>query len=408
MGVMPRFIPEVCRSCLALVVTLGFSSCGLPGNPPASQANPNAQVSQLMSPRQVPEVADLESVTLVEGLEHPWGLAWLPNGDLLITERPGRLRLVQDGQLQRQLIPGLPEIFAQGQGGLLDIAVDPNFADNNLIYFAYAAGNSQANQTQVARAVLTDNRLTDVEVIFKTEPSKTGTQHFGARLAWMADGTLLVAIGDGGNPPLELNGELIRNQAQNLDSDLGKIHRINPDGSIPADNPFRNNPQAQPSLLSTGHRNIQGLAIDPATQTIWSTEHGSRGGDELNLIKPGENYGWPIVTFSEEYTGAEITPLRTQPGMIDPKLVWTPAIAPSGLVVYRGETVPAWSGVIFAGGLVAQEVRKIQVDELGNVTDQARIPVGARVRDVRQGPDGLLYVITDQANGQLLRIQPKN
>ncbi len=404
---MPHFIQQVAQLSLGLVVIVGFGSCGFNVMPLDSNANPNADVSKLISSREVPQVSDLEIIPLISGLEHPWGLAWLPNGDLLITERPGRLRLVREGQLQRQPIAGLPEILAQGQGGLLDIAIHPNFAQNRLIYFTYAAGTPQANQTQVARAVLENNRLSHVDVIFTTQPSKPGSQHFGSRLAWLPDGTLLVAIGDGGNPPLQLEGELIRNQAQKLDSDLGKIHRINEDGSIPADNPFRDKSGVQASLFTLGHRNIQGLAVDTQTGQIWSTEHGSRGGDELNLIKPGENYGWPLVTFSEEYTGGEITPLRTRPGLVDPKLVWTPALAPSGLVIYRGAIVPAWEGVIFAGGLVAQDVRKITVDAFGTVTNQARIPIGARVRDVRQGADGWLYVLTDEAEGRLIQVKPR-
>lgn len=353
-------------------------------------------------------VTDVERVTVVEGLEHPWGLAWLPNGDVLITERPGRLRLVKQGQLVPQPVAGLPEIFAQGQGGLLDVAVHPEFAQNRLIYLTYASGQREGNQTQVLRAVLDGDKLENIQVIFQAKPAKPGTQHFGSRLLWLTDGTLLVAIGDGGNPPLSLNGELIRNQAQKLNSSLGKIHRIQDDGAILPDNPFRSDPQAQPSLWSIGHRNIQGLAKDPLTGAIWSTEHGSRGGDELNLIQPGKNYGWPLVTWSEEYTGGEISPLRTKLGLVDPKLVWTPAIAPSGLAIYRGRKIPAWEGLIFAGGLVSQDVRKIEVDQQGQVIAQGRISIGARVRDVRQGPDQFLYVLTDESRtGRLIRLQPR-
>lgn len=387
----------------------GLSSCAFESSPPplTQASNPRSE-AVLLSPREVPVVANVELVTVVEGLEHPWGLAWLPNGDALITERPGRLRLVKQGQLVPQPVAGLPDIFAQGQGGLLDVAVHPEFAQNRLIYLTYASGDKDKNQTQVLQAVLDDDKLENVQVIFQAKPAKPGTQHFGSRLLWLTDGTLLVAIGDGGNPPLSLDGELIRNQAQKLNSDLGKIHRINADGSIPPDNPFQNNPQAQPSLWSIGHRNIQGLAKDPLSGTIWSTEHGSRGGDELNLIQPGKNYGWPLVTWSEEYGGGEISPLRTKPGLLDPKLVWTPAIAPSGLVIYRGTQVPAWAGLIFAGGLVSQDVRKIEVDQQGQVIHQGRIPIGARVRDVRQGPDQFLYVLTDESRtGRLIRLQPR-
>lgn len=394
-------------SAILAFLLWGLSSCATESSSSSLTQTPDASLVSLLSPVDVPSVANVELVTLVEGLEHPWGLAWLPNGDALITERPGRLRLVQNGRLVPTPIAGLPEIFAQGQGGLLDVAVDPEFAQNRFIYLAYASGEREANQTQVLRGVLNQGRLENVQMIFQAKPSKPGNQHFGARLLWLPDRTLLVAIGDGGNPPFSLDGELIRDQAQKLDSDLGKIHRIKADGSIPVGNPFQHNPQAQASLWSIGHRNIQGLAKDPLTGVIWSTEHGSRGGDELNLIKPGENYGWPLVTWSEEYWGGEISPLRTKPGLVDPKLVWTPAIAPSGLVIYRGTQVPAWEGMIFAGGLVSQDVRKIEVNQQGQVVSQGRIPIGARVRDVRQGPDQLLYVLTDEAGtGRLIRLQP--
>jgi glucose/arabinose dehydrogenase len=217
---------------------------------------------------------------------------------------------------------------------------------------------------------------------------------------------MLVAIGDGGNPPVELDGDLIREQAQNLSSHLGKIIRLNDDGSAPQDNPFVNTENAAPVIWSYGHRNIQGLAFDSETGRVWSTEHGARGGDELNLVKAGENYGWPVVTHSGEYSGGEITQERSRPGMIDPKVVWTPAKAPSGLTVYRGDRFPSWKGNLFAGGLVSQDVRRIQVDESGNVVSQQAIDMGQRVRDVKQGPDGLLYILTDESNGQLIRIEP--
>ena len=347
----------------------------------------------------------IEPVAVLDNLEHPWGMAWLPDGTLLITERPGRLRLVRNGNLEPTPVAGVPEVLALGQGGLLDVAVHPQFTENQWVYFTYAQGSASANHTRVARARLEGNTLTDWTVIFEVDRLKNDGQHFGSRLTWLPDNTLLVSIGDGGNPPVRLEGEWIRNQAQNLDSRLGKIVRINDDGSIPADNPFVDNPDADPAIWSYGHRNIQGLAFDPVTNQVWATEHGARGGDELNQVRPGENYGWPLVTHSREYWGPEISPDLSLPGMVDPAIVWTPAIAPSGLEIYRGDRLLQWQGHLFAGGLVSQEVLRITVDDSGSATVQEAIAIGQRVRAVGQGPDGWLYVLTDAPNGQLIRLE---
>jgi glucose/arabinose dehydrogenase len=349
---------------------------------------------------------DFQQVTVAENLEHPWGLAWLPEGDLLITERSGRLRIVRDGVLDSTPIPGVPDIFAQGQGGLLDVAVHPRFAENRLVYFTYSQGNTSANRTQIARATFDGNALSDWQVIFEVSQTKARGQHFGARLVWLPDGTLLASIGDGGNPPVSLEGEFIRQQAQNLGSHLGKVIRINDDGSIPPDNPFANDAEAAPEVWSYGHRNIQGLAVDTTTGQVWATEHGARGGDEVNQLAAGENYGWPVATHSREYSGGLISPETSLPGMVDPKVIWTPSIAPSGLAIYRGDAFPAWQGDLFAGGLVSQDIRHIDLDDAGNVVNEVSISIGQRVRDVRQGPDGLLYVLTDEPNGRLIRLEP--
>ncbi|MCG5060210.1 MAG: PQQ-dependent sugar dehydrogenase [Limnoraphis sp. WC205] len=349
---------------------------------------------------------DFQKVTVIEGLEHPWSMAWLPNGDQLITERPGRLRIVRNGTLDPTPISGVPEVFTFKQGGLLDVSLHPRFAENRLIYLTYSHGTRDANRTRIARATFDGEALQNLQVIFEVSQTKPDGQHFGSRITWLPDNTMLVAIGDGGNPPVELDGDLIREQAQNLSSHLGKIIRLNDDGSAPQDNPFVNSENADPVIWSYGHRNIQGLAFDSETGRVWSTEHGARGGDELNLVKAGENFGWPVVTHSGEYSGGEITQERSRPGMIDPKVVWTPAKAPSGLTVYRGDRFPSWKGNLFAGGLVSQDVRRIEVDESGNVVSQQAIDMGQRVRDVKQGPDGLLYILTDESNGQLIRIEP--
>ncbi|AFY71816.1 glucose sorbosone dehydrogenase [Thalassoporum mexicanum PCC 7367] len=344
--------------------------------------------------------------SIVSGLEHPWGMAWLPNGEILVTERPGRLRIIRNGVLEPTPIAGVPDLLAANQGGLMDVAVHPNFATNRLVYLTYSHGTINANRTRIARATLDGNALQNVEVIFEVSQAKPRGQHFGSRLTWLPDGTLLASIGDGGNPPIRLGGELIRQQAQNVGSHFGKVVRINDDGSIPADNPFANDPAAEPAVWSYGHRNIQGMTIDPLTNQVWATEHGSRGGDELNLITGGENHGWPVATHSREYSGGLISPETSLPGMIDPVVIWTPSIAPSGLAFYRGDRFPQWDGQLFAGGLVSQDIRRIELDESGKAINQESIPIGQRVRDVRQGADGLLYVLTDADNGQLLRIEP--
>ena len=357
----------------------------------------------------VPTEGGFRRVTLVEGLEHPWSMAWLPNGDLLITERPGRLRLMHAGRLLPDPITGLPEVYAKGQGGLLDLLLHPRFEDNARLFVTYAHGSRDANRTRVATAVLKGMTVENWQVIFEVATAKAGGQHFGSRLAWLPDGTLLVTIGDGGNPPVRLDGEWIRAQAQNKARHLGKIVRINIDGSIPADNPFVKTPDADPAVWSYGHRNIQGIVFDPLRKTVWASEHGARGGDELNQIRSGRNFGWPAATYSREYVGGlKISEYTSKPGMEDPLVVWMNAIAPSGLAIYTGKPFAHWQGDLFAGGLKSQDIRRIDLDQAGNVRGQSALPIGQRVRDVRQGPDGLLYVLTDESSGRLIRLEPES
>jgi glucose/arabinose dehydrogenase len=365
----------------------------------ASSPDATASADSVATPQGV------QKTTVIEGLDHPWGMAWLPDGAILITERSGQLRIARDGVLDPTPIAGVPEVFAVKQGGLMDVSLHPRFSENSWVYLTYSHGTRQANHTRVARAKFDGNALSDLEVIFQVSQLKSGGQHFGSRIVWLPDDTLLIAIGDGGNPPVQLDGDLIRKQAQNRRSHLGKIIRLNDDGTIPNDNPFVESPDADPAIWSYGHRNIQGLTFDSQTRRIWSTEHGARGGDELNLVEAGENYGWPLVTHSREYSGGIISDQQSRPGMVEPKLVWTPAIAPSGLVIYDSDRVPQWQGDLFAGGLVSRDVRHIELDESGNVVNETSIDIGQRVRDVRQSPDGLLYILTDEANGQLIRIE---
>lgn len=356
-----------------------------------------------------PPASGFRTVTLVEGLEHPWSLAFLPDGSILITERPGRLRLVRDGKLIDQPIAGVPSVLALGQGGLMDIALSPTFEQDNLVYLSYSAGTRQSNRTTLARGVLDlqSMRLRDVQVLFEASPSKSGGAHFGSRIVWLPDGTLLLAIGDGGNPPQQIDGTPARDHGQRMDSHLAKIVRLNPDGSVPKDNPFIGREGVRPEIYTLGHRNIQGMVRDPESGRIWATEHGPRGGDELNLIIAGENYAWPLASYGREYTtGQRVAPVDILPGTMHPKAVWTPSKAPSGLEFYTGDKFPQWRGSLLSGGLMSQEVRRIMLDG-ERVIAQESIHIGQRVRDVRQGPDGLLYVLTDHGNGRLIRIEPQ-
>jgi aldose sugar dehydrogenase len=382
------------------VVGIAIAACS---SPPANTAS---SVPTMTTARAPVTPTKFRQTTVLEGLERPWGMAWLPDGAMVITEKAGRLRIARNGVLEPEAIAGVPEVLSAGQGALMEVSLHPQFAENRWIYLTYAHGTENANQTRLARATFDGKRLQNLQVIFEVSQVKSGTQHFGSRIVWLPDGTLLLAIGDGGNPPVELDGDLIRKQAQNLRSRLGKIVRIKDDGSIPPDNPFVKNPNADPAIWSYGHRNIQGLAFDAKAQRVWATEHGARGGDELNRVEAGKNYGWPLVTHSQEYFGGEISRQRSRPGMVDPKVVWTPAKAPSGLVMYQGDRVPAWQGDLFAGGLVSKDVRRIDLDAAGNVRSQQEIRIGQRVRDIRQGPDGLLYILTDESNGRLIRLEP--
>ncbi len=368
--------------------------------------------SQQEHPDQVEPTAGAPSAegwrleTIVKGLEHPWGMAFLPNGDILITERPGRLRLVRNGELQGHAIEGIPDVFARSQGGLLDVVLHPRFQENNWVYFTYASGNDNANRTTVGRGRLDGSALKDVEVLFTAKPDKSGGQHFGSRILWLKDGTMLVSIGDGGNPPLRIDGTLARDHGQRLDSHLASIVRLNDDGSVPEDNPFVGKEGVRPEIYSYGHRNIQGMALDLQTGNVWANEHGPRGGDELNLIRAGKNYGWPETTYGADYrTGARFTPHRTREDMTPPKAAWVPAVAPSGLEFYTGEAFPRWRNNLFSGGLAGREVRRI-VLEGESVVTQETLSIGRRVRDVKQGPDGFLYILTDERAGELIRIEP--
>jgi glucose/arabinose dehydrogenase len=343
--------------------------------------------------------AELRLVTVASGLEHPWGLAFLPDGRFLVTERPGSLRIVErDGRIGPPLA-GVPKVDAVNQGGLLDVALDPDFAKNRRVYLSYTEPREGGNGTTVAHGVLGDAGLATVQVIFRQQPAMTGGHHFGSRLVFARDGTLFITLGDRGSG---------RDRAQTLDNHLGKIVRINRDGSVPSDNPFVGRKGALPEIWSYGHRNVQGAALHPVTGELWANEHGPKGGDELNRVLPGRNYGWPVVTYGKEYSGLKISDSGTAPGMESPVHHWVPSIATSGLAFYTGDRFPDWRGDAFVGGLKSQQVVRLRLD--GNrVAQEERLlrgDVRDRVRDVRQGPDGGIYLLTDEMDGRLLRLEP--
>ncbi len=336
---------------------------------------------------------------VVEGLEHPWAIAFLPEGDLMITERPGRLRLVRDGRLLDQPVAGLPPIHVEGQGGLLDLALHPDFAENRWLYFSYAAAVAGGVTTRVARARLIDDRLQEVEVLFTATPASRGGRHFGSRLLFDDAGYLYITVGD--------RGTMAR--AQRLDDHAGTTIRLHDDGRVPADNPYVNMPSALPEIYTWGNRNAQGMALHPQTRAVWQHEHGPRGGDEVNRIHGGLNYGWPVVTHGVEYSGRTIgRGLTEKEGMQSPLYHWTPSIAPSGMVFYTGERFPQWQGHLFVGALAGRHLVRLEL-EGEHVVHEERLleALGLRIRDVRQGPDDALWVLVDQPSAPLLRLVPR-
>ncbi|RMF08724.1 MAG: PQQ-dependent sugar dehydrogenase [Alphaproteobacteria bacterium] len=338
------------------------------------------------------------AVTVAAGLEHPWGMAFLPDGRMLVSERPGRLRIVSRKGAISPPLAGLPPIAAIGQGGLLDVALHPDFAANRLVYFSFAEPGPGGAGTAAARGQLAGNALQDVQVIFRQRPKLAGGLHFGARLAFARDGTLFLSMGDRGR----------MERAQERNNHLGTIVRIRDDGSIPADNPFVDTPGVLPEIYSWGHRNVQGMARNPWTGEMWAHEHGPKGGDEINILKPGANYGWPLVTFGIDYDGSIISEKTEAPGIEPPLLHWTPSIAPSGMAFYDGRKFPAWRGDLLVGTLKFRHLRRIDL-EGGRVVGQEELlgALGERIRDVRQGPEGNLWVLTDSPRGRVIRIEPR-
>jgi aldose sugar dehydrogenase len=336
--------------------------------------------------------------TLARGLEHPWALAFLPDGRMLVTERPGRLRLVgTKGELSEPL-EGVPHVLARGQGGLLDVKLDPRFTDNRLVYLSYAEpGEDGTAGTAVARGRLTESRLEHMEVIYR-QPKVKGEKHFGCRLVFARDNTLFVTQGDRGD---------YRDKAQDVSSGLGKIVRLNPDGTVPRDNPFVGRAGVRPEIWSYGHRNVQAAAVHPDTGQLWTVEHGAQGGDELNHPEAAKNYGWPVITYGVDYGGASIGEGTAKPGMEQPVYYWDPVIAPSGMAFYTGEAFPGWKGSILIGSLNPGLLVRLTLHDDKVVHEERYLgDLRERIREMQQGPDGLLYLLTDNSNGRILRLSP--
>ncbi|MGI8541991.1 MAG: PQQ-dependent sugar dehydrogenase [Aridibacter sp.] len=392
---------------------------------PIETRQPNAEEQKPTFPQQtraceVKSKTSFEVSVVAKGLDKPWAVEPLPNGDFLVTEKGGQLRIVeqagtigeplegvlavgQGGVTEDSKLGGLPPITARGQGGLLDVALSPNFKKDQTIFWSFSEQREGGSGTSVARGRLSKDRkkLEDVKVIFQAFPTYNNGLHFGSRIAFGKDGKLYVTTGDRFDRPN-------REKVQQLDNHLGKVMRINPDGSVPKDNPFVNKKGAKPEIWTLGHRNLQSSAFDEKGQ-LWTVEHGARGGDELNLIKKGENYGWSIVTFGQEYSGDKIPNAKTErEGYVDPIYYWDPVIAPSGMEIYTGSAIPEWKGNIFIGGLASQRLVRLIIKDNKVIGEEHLLTDrNQRIRDVKQGSDGFLYVVTDESNGELLRIAPK-
>jgi aldose sugar dehydrogenase len=404
--------PDFMAACAAVALTVASSRAmaqeGVDPRPPNGATQKPAVAGQTDAPELTSNVA-FDVVTVVEGLQNPWAVAFLPGGKMLVTERPGRLRVVSDGKLSEP-VAGLPPVDARDQGGLLDVALDPQFAANKLIYWSYAERRDDGmNNTAVARGVFVDDptapRIEKVQVIYQQAPRLMSTLHYGSRLVFGRDGTLFVTQG-------ERSITLGRMQAQTMDSLLGKIVRINADGTIPKDNPFVGKDGVRPEIWSLGHRNVQAATLNPSTGELWEVEHGTRGGDEINIARKGKDYGWPTIAYGIEYRGGPITGgITAQEGMEQPLYYWDPVIGPSGMTFYTGNLFPAWKGNLFVGGHQTNDLVRLVIEGEKVVGEERLLrdlqPKPERIRDVRTGPDGAIYLLTDSAAGRLVKLVPK-
>jgi aldose sugar dehydrogenase len=344
------------------------------------------------------EKADIKVEVVTSGLQHPWGMTFLPDGRMLVTERTGKLRIVDADGNKSEPLSGLPEILVKNQGGLLDVTIDPMFSENQRIYFSFSepVSGSEKSSTAVASAILEEQGLSELQVIFSARPKIDTGHHFGSRLVFDREGALFITLGDRGSQ---------RQGAQQLDSHYGKVVRVLPNGDIPKDNPYTDNDKALSDIWSYGHRNIQGAALHPQTGELWTHEHGPQGGDEINIAEATKNYGWPEITYGEEYGGGEIGDTKKS-GMEQPLHYWVPSIAPSGMAFYTARTFSDWQGNLLVGSLKFRQLVRLELGDNNKVSHEERIDIGQRVRDVRQGPDGAVYLLTDHPDGQLLRLTP--
>jgi glucose/arabinose dehydrogenase len=391
-GSATLFITRCVTRLRPKLIGLVLIACLTAGLPSAVKA----QAPRSPTPASIKGALDVQTIT--KGLEHPWGLAFLPDKRMLVTERPGRLRVVgPDGRLSEPLT-GVPQVYASGQGGLLDVALSPTFDKDRLVYLSFAESGEGGAGTAVARGQLGDRGLEKTQVIWRQQPKVSGSNHWGSRIVFRPDGTLFVTLGDRFN---------YSQQAQDLSTTIGKIVRINPDGSAPRDNPFVNRAGARPEIWSYGHRNVQAAALHPETGQLWTVEHGARGGDELNHPEAGKNYGWPVISYGVHYSFLKIGEGTAKQGMEQPVYYWDPVIAPSGMIFYTADLFAEWKNNILIGSLTPGLLDRL-IMKNGKVGTEQRYlgDLGERIRNVRQAPDGSIYLLTDARNGQVLRVTP--
>jgi glucose/arabinose dehydrogenase len=394
---------------VAAAIGLAAQTPPTPAQPPGGRGAPPApggfpRVAALPFPdasREVETVGTkVRAVPVVKGLENPWSVTFLPNGDMLVSERPGRLRVVRKGVLDPTPVAGVPEVWATGQGGLLEVLPHPQFAKNQLLYLTYSKPCDKGATTALHRGKFDGRTLTEARDLFVADNCNTGNPHFGSKLAWARDGLLYMTIGERGD----------RDRAQNTNIHGGKVLRLKEDGTVPPDNPFANKPGYKPEIYSYGHRNPQGLAFHPDTGVLWETEHGPQGGDEVNIVQAGKNYGWPVASYGREYApnGAKVSMGPSREGIEEPMMLWIPSIGASGLMVYSGDQFPEWKGQLFAGGLSGLQLHRFAFNEKGGLMGREAMlePLRQRIRDVRQGPDGYIYLVVDANPGGVLRLEP--
>ena len=398
MAMTPRFLM---MTCCAASLTLLAAACSGGGEASSPKGGGDASLQETLADPAPESETALDVEVLADGLDGPWCITFLPNGDILFTERAGRMRIIRDGELVEEPVAGVPEVLVYNQGGLFDILLHPDFEENGVLYISYAHGTEKENATRLARAVFDGSSLSDLEVLYDAKPLKDTGHHYGARLAWGGDGKLYMTIGEGSK---------YKEKAQDMTSSFGSVIRLNEDGSIPEDNPTFGEGE-RPELFTKGHRNPQGLAYDDERDILWSNEHGPRGGDEVNIIERGNNYGWPLATYGIDYNGAKISPFTEYEGTTQPVKYWTPSIGVSGLAVYRGDLFQGWDGDLLAGGLSGAALHRIIMDGSEPVGEERYLlDRGERVRDVRVGPDVAIYVATElrePGSGKILRLTPQ-